>query len=135
MPINDFICKNCGHGKKNVLHKHSEEVACGDCGQVMEVFFGDWETLAFRRPFSQSMYNATDTGLNSFGALHDPVTKAELGITKDKKHTLLSNEERVDFGKRLLKEGDSPQLRKDIKSRREQVLKEKKSSRTEKKYK
>lgn len=124
MPIKDLKCEKCGKQEERMV-KCTEEVKC-DCGGNMSVDFSSWKTMNFRTPFSRSIYNATGTGMNSFGALHDPLVKSELGLSEGgKKYNLLPPEESTDFAERLVKDGDSPELRKDVIRRREEIKKAK----------
>lgn len=126
MMLNDYRCNDCKISFKDVYTK-SGKPDCPQCGKPLEVDFSSWDSVNFARPFSESMRNATDTGTNSFGALHDPVCKSELGLGASK-YSVLEGGESAEFGRRLLKEGDSPALRKDIKSAREREIKKKKAN-------
>ena len=127
MPLKDFKCGKCGNVTERLVDTSVSELDC-ECGGKLQTCFDTWESVNFQKPFSRSMYNATGTAINSFGLEHDPVCKAEIGLI-DRNTTILPTEEREDFGRRYMREGDSPELRNDIIKRRKDIITKKKSKR------
>lgn len=116
MPINDYQCnvKSCRYIDKDRLYKSDKCPNCDGEG-TFEVFFGDWKKLEFN-PYSANDRHDSKGFIRKFSSLDDPLCQANMGMGSKQlqSYNKMTEEESKSFRERLIKDGDSPKLRREI---------------------
>ena len=111
--INDYRCSACNFVHEDLLY---EPLTCISCGErAFEVFFGNWNTIEFDARKDEK----TDSkgAIKQFGVMDDPLCRANLGLTSDPQlasYARVPSEKAEELRGRLMKDGDSGKLRKDV---------------------
>ncbi len=109
--INDYKCTSCGYIDCDRIEKPD---SCPSCSGSMEVTFENWSKIEFDARKDER----TDAKgfVKKFSALDDPLCAAQLGMgdSRLQSYNKLSEEESTEFRQRLIAEGDSPKLRRQI---------------------
>lgn len=115
--IHDYRCQNCQAVLMEQIEKPTE-CTCGSPQWEWTVEFWSKDKNPFiRRDFKSSNDLYTDTGYRrKFTASEDPTCAIELGMAPehDKGISTFNIDQRIEFMGRMMKEGDSPSLRKQI---------------------
>lgn len=136
MPTHDLRCDFCGHTEENVkipaatiIDGCATEQECPSCLQKqMMVYFGNWNDIAMDDGGRCTNDRYDRQGMiKNFTAQDDPVAMIEMGFHKKHRpadrHMQTFNADQVQaFRTRLVVDGDSPTLRKEILATREANL-------------
>jgi hypothetical protein len=114
MPINDYKCtnKSCAFIEHDMIERPD---ACLNCGSEMEVTFENWNKLEFN-PYSSNDRVDSKGFVRRFSASDDPLCLAQLGIgdSQLQEYNKMTPEESAEFRGKMIAEGDSPKLRRQI---------------------
>ena len=121
--IHDFRCDNCNKLHENEVEKPS---VCESCGLPhLSYTFENWKKFNGMRDVKGENDLVDDAGRRrKFKASEDPTCLIELGLQEDRGIKTLSNEQSDYFRGRLLIDGDTPKLRKEILRERTKTLRE-----------
>ena len=110
MPANhDYICPVCFERENDMLSKP----LCPQCNLPMEITFENWTTIQTDARHDERL--DANGAVRAFSALDDPIASAQLGINpKLKQYCKTSPEEQVELQQRIVKDGDSPKLRREL---------------------
>ncbi len=111
--INDYKCIQCNLVHTDLLY---EPTSCYSCGaHAFEVFFGNWSTIEFDARKGERL--DAHGAVRQFGVLDDPLARSQLGLTSDPQlasYARVPAEQAEELRGRLMKDGDSGKLRKDV---------------------
>ena len=112
--INDYKCYCCGYLDRDRVEKPS---TCPNCNtdDGMQVTFQNWTKLEFNQ-YSENDRVDSKGYIRKFSALDDPICAAQLGMGTEQlqSYNRLSSEESTEFRQKLISNGDSPKLRREI---------------------
>lgn len=119
--IHDYLCKACGAVFEDVLGT-PEPCACGH--SELTITFQKWTKLtAMNRGRSWDDLVDGKGFRSAFKASEDPVCAYELGTIRDGAGIrTFSDEQSKHFASKVLRDGDTPQLRKEILAERNKNL-------------
>lgn len=131
MPKHDYKCGNyeCRNYEFDVIVPYGEEVFCPECCAPMEITYEFWDDVALEDHGRSRNEKADHNGfVKNWSATDDPLARLELlgGSLKDKGVITFTPDQQAAFRQRILVEGDSPKLRKDILAQRKANIQEKK---------
>lgn len=111
-PLHDYKCKECG----TVVTDQLEVPSSGCCDSpAYEITFQNWKNFNFSRDYSSSNdTHTTDGTRRKFCATEDPLVQYELGLLPDQGLRTFSEEQSEHFRGKLMRDGDTPSLRKEI---------------------
>ena len=125
--IHDYRCQNCRALQMEQLEKPTT-CECGNPQWEWTCEFWDKDKNPFiRRDFKSSNDLYTDLGFRrKFNVGDDPTALIELGLNPahDKGISTFNIDQRMEYVGKLMKEGDSPKLRREILQQRVQNLKD-----------
>ncbi len=108
--LNDYQCKSCGKVYPDSLGK-PEESCCGE----WEITFQNWKGFNFQRDYSSSSDTHTTHGVRrKFKASEDPLVQYELGLIPDHGIKSFSPDQSAHYAEKMMKDGDTPALRREI---------------------
>jgi len=109
--LHDYICPSCQYRENDRIGK----TLCPHCEENMQITFDGWKKLEFNQ------YAANDRVDNKgfvrkFSASDDPLCLSQLGIgdSKLQSYNKFTPDESAEFRGRMLTDGDSPKLRRQI---------------------
>lgn len=110
MALHDYVCKSCEAMFPNELIKP----VC-ECGGEVEITFRNWKGFNFQRDYCSKNQTHTTTGeRRRFDASDDPVCMSEIGLLPDHGMKTFSEEQSQHYAGKMLRDGDSPSLRREI---------------------
>ena len=111
MAINDYRCADCGFEEYDLI---ADPKNCAMCDGLMYVNFSYWKGLEIDPRHDERL--DSKGFVKKFGLLDDPLASAQLGMGDPKlqSYNRLSEEEQKVYKERLILDGDSPKLRKDV---------------------
>lgn len=118
MPLHDWKCNSCGFIADNLMIKPSR--GCDSCGCDMEITYQNWKNFNRNREFLSDNDNTRvdDKGfVRKFSVADDRYAQIQLGINLNQSDVGLktfTDEQSMYYTGRLLRDGDSPKLRKEI---------------------
>jgi len=117
MVTHDYKCSTC---KRVAMDQTAHPGDC--CGTPMEITYEFWSQLNYMSDCNE----LTDSKgfRKKFTALEDPTCAIEIGLAEDKGIGTFSEEQRRHYAGKVLHDGDSPQLRKEILRQRQKNLSE-----------
>lgn len=111
MPIHDYKCK-CGVIHTDYMEKPERCIFCG--GNEFEITYEEWTTVGIGEDLSA----LTDRfgRRRAFTASEDPTCAIELGLATDGGAGVrtFTPEQSVEYVQRMMRDGDTPQLRREI---------------------
>jgi len=111
-PLHDYRCKACGDVEMDSLEVPSRQ--CCD-STAWEITFQHWKNFNFSRDYSSANDTHTVDGTRRrFSATEDPLVQYELGLLPDQGLRTFNDEQSEYYRGKLMKDGDTPTLRKEI---------------------
>lgn len=128
MPKHDFKCPECTDIQCDVRVAIGEVPDCLVCGTPMEIFYGLWDENTYGlEDHGRSRSEKTDVNgfIKNWGCNDDPLTRVEIlgGTIKDAGVRSFTADQQATFRGKLLRDGDSPQLRNEVLAVRRENLK------------
>ncbi len=123
--VHDWECLNCKAEMREQLAKPTE---CG-CGKPdwqwhVRYWNKDQNPLCGARDFKTSNDLVDDRGFRRrFRATEDPTVMAELGLGEDKGISTFNIDQKMEYVERMMKDGDTPKLRRQVLDQRIENLK------------
>lgn len=112
MPIiHDFKCTSCNWFANDEPYEIN---VCPICGNTAYKYFGNWQTIQVDPRHDERLDSKGN--VRQFGALEDPLALANMGLGSGQlaSYCKVSEEKQIEFRERLIKDGDSGKLRKDV---------------------
>jgi hypothetical protein len=111
-PLHDYKCKSCGSVVVDSL-EHPSNQCCSE--PSYEITFQNWKNFNRRRDYcSTNDTHTTDGARRRFCATEDPLVQHELGLLPDHGLRTFSDEQSEYYIGKLMRDGDTPTLRKEI---------------------
>jgi hypothetical protein len=109
--IHDFICPKCAHRENDLIGP----ATCAHCGENMQITFDGWCKLEFNQYSSNDRLDSKGY-VRKFSAADDPICMAQLGMgdAKLQSYNQMTPEESTEFRQKMIANGDSPKLRREI---------------------
>ena len=129
MPKHDYVCTNddCGNYEFDAIIKYGDPLFCPECHTLMKITYEFWEDVALA-DHGRSANERTDHNgfVKNWGSDDDPLCKLEVlgGGLKDAGVVTFTPDQQAAFRQRILMEGSTPQIRKDILSTRKENIKQ-----------
>lgn len=113
MPLHDYKCRNCGDVLLDQLESPTQE--CISCGDVSyEITYSHWKTVGVGEDLSalEDRFGRR----KAFTAGEDPTCAIELGLASDNGSGVrtFTPEQQSNYLQKIMKDGDSPKLRREI---------------------
>ena len=109
--INDYRCTGCNNILENLIEN---PLTCPCCGATMVVYYGNWRTVEFDARKDER----TDAKgcIKAFSCKDDPLVLANMGLAEGRltEFAKVPVEKQKEFQEKMLIEGDSPKLRREV---------------------
>ncbi len=110
--IHDYRCSACGAFVENSMGMPEEK--CCENSQY-EITFQNWKSFNYQRDYSSSNDTHTTDGIRrKFRASEDPIVQFELGLIPDHGIRSFDENQAAHFREKMMKDGDTPALRREI---------------------
>lgn len=114
--IHDYKCQRCSH---IVRDTHTQPHTCV-CGGEYDITYELWDDLNYTG--DRNALSDSKGYRRKFGALEDPTCSIEMGLAHGPGIETFSEEQRRYYAGKVLTDGDSPDLRKEILRQRKRNL-------------
>ena len=122
MPLHDYLCLSCEHVMENEFEAPTK---CSKCGaDDLEITFQNWKMFNRRRDVKSANDLVDDLGnRRAFKASEDPTVRIEMGLQASNGLQTFSPEQAAEYRERLMRDGDTPTLRRKVLRERTENLK------------
>jgi hypothetical protein len=135
MPKHDYRCPVCDNIEADVVVPYGEPFQCDVCSSPMNITYELWDESSFSLvDHGRSRNEKLDHNnfIKNWSATDDPLTRLEVLSTnlKDRSIRTFTPEQQSSFRRRIMVDGDSPQIRKDILATRKANIQSARAERT-----
>ncbi len=137
MPKHDYYCESCTNLEADVVLPYNAPLICDVCESTMRITYELWtgDTI-WLEDHGRSRNEKTDHNnfVKNWSANDDPLARIEItgGGTKDKGLVTFSADQQAAFRRRVLVDGDTPALRRDVLATRKENIRAARAERQKK---
>lgn len=118
MPRHDLLCEPCARVIEDVVFRHGDKLPCPECGHEMQTYYGNWtDVMLDDHGRARNDRVAHDGTIKNLGASDSKLARIELGLSGrpyDKALRTFSPEQSAAFRAKLMADGDSPKVFREI---------------------